>query len=75
MAPLPLTDREADLLHQFLTALRPVIKGREQYREKRKPHDAETWGDVWQWAFRSGVAVLGLEPLIRRLRDLEFADD
>jgi hypothetical protein len=68
-----LSPREADLLHKLLLILRPLIQ--ENAGKPIRGVQVGTERDVLRWQHKNGVTLADIDPLIRKLKGMEWPDE
>ena len=67
-----LSSREADLLRKLLLIIRPLIQ--ENAGESIQGVQVGTEGDVLRWQHRNSVTLADLDPLLRKLKSVEWVE-
>ena len=69
---LSLSSREADLLRKLLLLIRPLIQ--ENDGKPIRGVQVGTEGDVLRWQHRNSVTLADLDPLLRKLKSVEWVE-
>jgi hypothetical protein len=67
-----LSPREADLLRKLLLIIRPLIQ--ENAGKPIRGLQVGTEGDVLRWQHRNSVTLADLDPLLRKLKSVEWVE-